>query len=134
MSLSLVRTDYFYRYHLYVDPQAAKYDAFRVELLEQAVLLTGDTPEALWQEVQTELLKMRGQYEQRPLYHSLVFAPFARIIALDSARESANLLLKMSMATGELHPLHEERVRALGRAVDALEFLWSKPSARKTVQ
>lgn len=125
--LQLVRTDYVNQYHLYVDSHAAKFDAFRVELLEQSILLTGDTPDALWQQAQTVMREMRGVYEQRPLYHGLAFSPFARIVAMEAARESAECALKTGMIVGQEHPGHEERVRALGQALDALEFLRSQP-------
>ena len=128
--LHLIRTDYVNRWHLYVDAEAAKFDAFRVELLEQSDVLIGDTVEALWQQVQTAMLHMRCNYAQSPLYHGLVFAPFARIIALDASRVSAETTLKTSMIVGQEHPTHTERVRALGTALDALEFLRSPPSAR----
>ncbi len=128
--LQLVKTDYVYRWHLYVDTEAAKYDAFRVELLEQSDLMIGDTVEALWRKVQTSLMDLRTKYEQRPLYQWLVFSPYARIIALDAARVSAEISLKTGMVVGECHPDHAERVRGLARALDALEFLRSPPSAR----
>lgn len=131
--LQLIRTDYIRRYHVYIDSMAAKFDTIRLELLEQTALFVNKPLETLWPQVQASMAEMRYTYDQHPVYHGLVFSPFARIIVLDGARESAETSLQVGMIVGEGHPDHEERVRGLARALDAFEHLQSQPAARRAV-
>ena len=133
MSRSLVREDHVLRYRLYVCTESAKFDAFKIELLSDQDLvhngqLVNEAPiQDLWAEVLTALQHMRGQYDARPLYHPSIFAPWANIVAVEFARESAKTGLRVNEIVGgchdEGHPLHDERVRALCKALDQVEFL-----------
>lgn len=136
---SLVRTDHVLRYHLYVCTESAKFDAFKIVLLDQhhmvhKGMLVNEVPiEDLWSEVLCTLQYIRGQHDARPLYPPQVFAPYAVITACEFARESAKVGLRINMLNcngpGPLPDAgsHESRVRALCQALDQIDFLQRRP-------
>lgn len=144
-NLSLVRTDHVQRYHLFVDTEAARFDAFLVELCPiPAVLVagTGKSTDELWRDALATVAWLRTQPSALP-YPSSVFVPFARIVAVDAQRESAKASLQMSMLVGRCSPdqtwpppvddpsSHEDRVQSLCRALDLIDVLSTKPQAQR---
>lgn len=128
MKRSPVRTDHVLRYHLYVDTAASKFDAFRVELLERSMVVTGATFDAAWAEVLDVVTYMRAEHDRAPIRHPSIFSPFAIITAVEHARESAKLGVRNNMIVGGAfdgcgHPVHDERVRSLCAALDGIELL-----------
>lgn len=134
----LVRTDHVLRYHLYVDTSAAKFDAFRVEMLEQSYVttLSGSIDDA-WREALDVINLMCSEYSAAPVRDPAVFQAFAIITAVEHARELAKLEVRNQIIAGFALPEQSEefpgpepehtsqmnRVRALCKALDAVEFL-----------
>jgi hypothetical protein len=134
MNRTLVRTCFVNRLHVFVCAEASKFDAFRVELLEQSMLVTGPNLDAAWREAMLVVTMMRAEYDKTGMrFQPSVFAPFAIITAVEHAREAAKLSVRHQMIVGgchgEGHPVAAERVRSLIAALDATEFL-KRPKAQ----
>jgi len=133
---SLVRTDYVNRMHLYVDPEASKFDAFAVELLDSRLVVHDArwTLDDLWRETLQTVAWLRAQPFER-LYPVNVFDPFVVVTAVDHTREALKVQVRNNLIVGHVYADqtwppphddpsgHEGRVRALCAALDGIELL-----------
>lgn len=126
--LQLIRTCYVTRMHIYVDTHARRITAFDVELMGESVRVQNDSLDRLWHQVGSVIAGLRANYNRNPVRPLEHLVPFARVIAVDGAMDSARQSLATGMRVGDTHPEHEVRVDALCDAADLLAFLDGRAS------
>lgn len=124
MNLSLIRTDHVQRFNFFVDVDAIKFTAVRIELFPHRPLVvpagTNMTQQELLLEALRSLRWLRSQPSHSP-YPPSVLRPFAKLIAVDLDNESRELQVRHQMHIGDTAFDGDERVQALCRAWDLVD-------------